>query len=207
MEDNKLERAKRASRFGRKFKELEEKKEVELQKDLSTSEIAKMCNLTYHHLNNIISGIRTPSLDVLCSLAAGMEVPFDEIASYLVSDIKSDNGGRFVSALIVNNGRGPTAGAFDKIRETEIEEYYSVEYNPEEFLKYIRKYLVDVKYKGKYEKCMEEKKKVVQKEKLLNKLSLDNPLLNETVELLYSLDETGVKFVSEQIRIYLSLKK
>ncbi len=179
---------------------------------LTPREFSNRTGLSYSHSNNLLSGFYTPSLDALCRIALAYNISFNDAAYCLVDteSVYTDKDGKnSMFVLVVTNGRGPTAGTIRFLSEEELITYYGEEYQHDRMEEFIKRYLTDYIYKGKYEKAMKKAK-----EKLDNNLAKDEadtievkPAIKEIIELLKDVDEDGLRFIREQIKVYQIIRK
>ena len=201
MNESRKQRMNKTSIFGKKLEELRKKK------DYSIKDMAQMCNITYSHLNNLLNGLRAPSLDSLCKIAKGLNVPFEDIAYFLVLDqlLKIDEkGNKVVPVWVMTSGRGPTAGSIKFLDEQELLEFYGDDYNKNEFFSFVKRYLVDRLYKDRYEELFFDIKspKDIYKPSLIDRPSDTSTLLYEVLESIHTLDNEGLDFIKHQINLY-----
>lgn len=194
------ERLKKISTFVNKLRDLIG------EENLQPKRFADKIQVTVPYASNLLRGYRAPSLDTLCAIAISFHLPFEDVANCLVHDdnIKYDhNGKRQISVFIMNNGRGPTAGAIKFLNEEELESFYGHEYNPLLYLEFVKRYLIDKLYKDRYEPAMSNVYEKLNTPKSIEGRIKSNSLFHDIVLELNNMDDYGLQFVKDQMDIYM----
>lgn len=66
----------KSNEFGKKLKS------IRTQRHLSQEELAFQCNMQASHIGQIERGQKNPTLDTLCKISAGLDIPLPELLNF-----------------------------------------------------------------------------------------------------------------------------
>ena len=183
--------------FGRRLKALID------EKGFTPKEVAKAAGISYQHLNHLMNGSRTITVEILKKVKEGLELSNDEIASLslLRNEPEIKDGKKSISAMVANRSGERTKGRFLFLKEDMVHEKYP-EYHGDDFVTYALRYIYETFYDKKFKDLEEEKKR----NRLISDavdLKANNQFLNEIVELLHDLPTKNLIYVKESLQLYI----